>query len=495
VNDHRDREELRRNRATSDRLSRGWTCDSSGGADGGGHVAAQPESGTVTTMTEPARLQYRTIRRIGMAAARSFYQVRYFNHSAVEPDGPLVVIANHPNGGIDAVVVAGAFDAPLHFLAKSSLFNAPLLKTVLHTIGALPAFRRQDGSDTSNNVATFNATRDALAANAAICVFPEGTSHTDAHLRQLRTGAARIALDGCAAGAPVKIVPVGLLYSDRERFRSEMSVTLGPAIDVTEWLTGHGSDPTDFDPTDPELVRALTAAAERSLDAVTFTAADHELLELARQLAAARADVPGAADDPATLCTWAATLTAVDATSDGAALISELRAFFEQLNELGLTPSDLAVPHPTLTAASVLTHVAATAAEIPVAVYGSVAGAVPFHVTHGVYNIAGKRGVGAATTKIVAAAVLYPAWGIFVWRMLHRRGLNRWQLAAVTAAGWTAHLAARPLWNDQGRRWRRNLVAVRLLRSPSLADRLHEATIQLDGLVEALAENQRNGTG
>ena len=55
----------------------------------------------------------------------------------------------------------------------------------------------------------FAAGAAAPAAGEAICLFLEGTRHARGRLQPLRTGAARMVLNSCAAGHAETIVPVG----------------------------------------------------------------------------------------------------------------------------------------------------------------------------------------------------------------------------------------------------------------------------------------------
>lgn len=435
-------------------------------------------------MTRKPKLTYHTIRTVALAAARSFYRLRFYRHPDAATGGPMVVVANHPNAAVDAALVAAAVDIPLHFLVKSSLFRVPALGAILRTAGALPAFRRQDGADTTKNDDMFAAARAVLETGGAVCVFPEGTSHTDAHLRQLRTGAARIALNGCAAGFAVKLQPVGVMYGNRERFRTHASATIGPALDVTAWLAGRNLTAGSFDPQDPPLVQDLTAAIAEALAEVTFTGADHTVLDLAEKLAAA--ETPGGDRDPGVLRAWAAELRRAHEHPERCHVMDELRVFFEHLNEAGLVPADLAEAAPERELEGVTAQLLRSAAVVPVAAYGSAAGSIPLHATHAVYQVAGKRGVGAASVKIVAAALLYPLWGLLLWKRLRRSGAGTGLAAGVLISGWMAHLAARPIWEDQGRRWHRVVLAVRLRRSAELARKLADGRRRLDELTDEL---------
>ena len=70
-------------------------------------------------------------------------------------------------------------------------------------------------------------------SGGAITIFPEGKSHSEPQLAALKTGAARIALKALAGGADVTVVPVGLTYARKHRFRSEVCIEVGAPIRCT----------------------------------------------------------------------------------------------------------------------------------------------------------------------------------------------------------------------------------------------------------------------
>jgi 1-acyl-sn-glycerol-3-phosphate acyltransferase len=155
--------------------------------------------------------------------------------------GPVIVVANHPNGLLDPLVVRLALHQPVAFLAKSTLWDIRPLRSVLAAFRAIPVYRAHE-ADTRQNATTFDRCRELLADRGWLALFPEGTSHDAPDLLPLKTGAARIAL----ASPEARILPVGLLYDDKETFRSRVSVAVGEPIDVTtwsaQWRAEHGDD-------------------------------------------------------------------------------------------------------------------------------------------------------------------------------------------------------------------------------------------------------------
>jgi hypothetical protein len=95
-----------------------------------------------------------------------------------------------------------------------------------------------------------------------VCIFPEGISHSDPALRPFKTGAAHIALDYVrddANAGGLLIVPVGLLYTEKDRFRSGVWLRFGPPLDVQQWLDEHpGAGTTELTEELRRQVEALT---------------------------------------------------------------------------------------------------------------------------------------------------------------------------------------------------------------------------------------------
>ena len=180
----------------------------------------------------------------GMARAVVWLYYRVERVGGEVPEGPVLLVANHSNGLLDpALVVATASRWP-RFLAKSTLFGMPLVGWLVRGAGSIPVHRRQDaGADVEKNRETFEAVRDALAAGGAVCLFPEGISHSSGRLEPLKTGAARIALGAAAAGTGVRVVPVGLNFQEKAAFRSTVLVAYGPPFAPDGWLDRYRADP------------------------------------------------------------------------------------------------------------------------------------------------------------------------------------------------------------------------------------------------------------
>ena len=165
------------------------------------------------------------VRRLAQAITHIFYRVD--RSGSVPSSGAVLLLPNHPKALLDPAIVWATAGRDIRFLAKSTLFDgafAPVLKAA----GAIPVYRRLDqGVDASRNTETFAAVDRALADGEAICIFPEGISHSTGRLEPLRTGAARMAISAQRHGVPVQLVAVGLNFERKTAFRSRVTILFG----------------------------------------------------------------------------------------------------------------------------------------------------------------------------------------------------------------------------------------------------------------------------
>ena len=168
----------------------------------------------------------------------------------VPKEGGVLILANHLSD-LDPVVVQYACPRPVHFMAKSELFEIPVLGKVMRMFGAFPVKRGEPDRQALKRSA------DLLKAGEAVVIFPEGQLSQAGELQEIKAGVALIAR--LAAGVPV--ICVGL--DGTQRVIPYGSVIPRPAFRTinVEW-----GEPRTFDKSDePEEILAWIARQLRSL--------------------------------------------------------------------------------------------------------------------------------------------------------------------------------------------------------------------------------------
>jgi len=203
-----------------------------------------------------------------------FRRIDVVGEENIPSDGPVIFAGNHPNALMDGwLLTARCGRWPLHFMANAKLWKYRLLGKMLDASGAVPVYRREEHDGDVDNSEAFDKLYEVIEAGNCMGIFPEGVSHTESQLSKLKTGTARIALSVAARRkVSVTIIPCGLNYIHRHRFRSQVLIEFGEAILIDDkWLA-------DFVADERETVRQLTDYLAEALMSVTLNAPDWSTL-------------------------------------------------------------------------------------------------------------------------------------------------------------------------------------------------------------------------
>jgi 1-acyl-sn-glycerol-3-phosphate acyltransferase len=218
---------------------------------------------------------YALLRAIAGIALRWFYRsIQIDGRERIPRRGPILIVVNHPNALVDALLVGWVVPRRVLLTAKATLFGNPLSAALLRWVGVLPLRRAsdekapRDHANPSRNEDTFAAVRQALRAGRAVLIFPEGKSHDEPTMAPLKTGAARMALDAWNGGAAptLAIVPIGLTFERKDTPRTRVFVQVGEPLALSHWCSAERERP----------VEELTREIDTRLRAVTlnYTSAD-----------------------------------------------------------------------------------------------------------------------------------------------------------------------------------------------------------------------------
>lgn len=386
--------------------------------------------------------------------------------------GPLVLAGNHPNSLIDALALNQVCPRRVHFMARSGLFDHPILSRVLRSTGAIPVYRRQDNpADMSRNVESFSEAIGLLREGLVLGIFPEGVSHEDPGVRRLKTGIARIALEAeHAAGYSlgIRIVPIGLNFSDRAAFRSDLVIRVGAPISVPDYREAYLADPV-------EAVRTLVADVQGRIEGlvVSLHAVDLEGLvkDIERLFMDDLAGVPPARGETGARKRHAFKVRLAEAVDhfhrrdpEGVlALRDRIDRYAETLRELRLSDKVLRDSRGAGILPGGSLRVAALGlAGLPFAAWGILNNYLPYRLS----DLIGRRYRAPGDTTVVSTARVVA--GVLLFPVFHaaQTSIALWMAGVRTAAVYELSSAACGLfalfWLERLRRYRREIDFSRL---------------------------------
>jgi 1-acyl-sn-glycerol-3-phosphate acyltransferase len=242
-------------------------------------------------------LTYRAAARLVHGLARLFFRsIEVTGAEHLPARGGGILVSWHPNGLIDPALIYATFERRVVVGARHGLFRYPILGSVLRMLGVVPIRRAQDsrGGDPEArrlaNARSLDVLAEAVAEGSWACLFPEGDSHDQPTLLELKSGAARLyyralALAGPDADPPA-IIPVGLHYNHKRTFRSQALVAYHAPVELPAELAAPPPASEGGD-AHRESCRRLTAEIDRVLRETVHATESwelHHLMHRARKL-------------------------------------------------------------------------------------------------------------------------------------------------------------------------------------------------------------------
>jgi 1-acyl-sn-glycerol-3-phosphate acyltransferase len=179
-------------------------------------------------------------RFVRLALGIYFRRIERFDTGQVPETGPVLFASNHPGSLTDAFLIGTVLKRRIGFVGTVQLFRWRPIAWLLKACGIIPVNRVKDDPRAMRTVLeTFEACYRVLEAGGAVGIFPEGVTYNDTLMRPVKSGTARMALEleqRHEGKLGLRIVPVGISYSGKERYRSEVLIRFGEPILVSAWL-------------------------------------------------------------------------------------------------------------------------------------------------------------------------------------------------------------------------------------------------------------------
>ena len=161
------------------------------------------------------------------------FRIRYVHRERVPLDRAVIFAGNHESYG-DPVMLAEGFWKPMHFMARSDLYDRNIFfRWLLYSVGAFPVVR-----GTPDRTAIGTATR-LLESGEWVGIFPEGTRHHEGQ-GEGQGGAALIGLRADAVIVPVGIAGTDLIRPEEVRFLHfpKVVIVMGEPVDTRDFADG-----------------------------------------------------------------------------------------------------------------------------------------------------------------------------------------------------------------------------------------------------------------
>lgn len=178
-----------------------------------------------------------------------FREVEVRNVENIPLNQPVIFAPNHQCGLIDPLSVLLNQHDPVVFMARADIFKSKALREFLNFLKITPVYRIRDGYENlTKNESQFKMVEKVLLEKKQLCLMPEGTQGDKRRLLPLVKGLFRIAFSAdekLQRDNYVRIVPVGINYSNYLHAGSDLVVSFGEPVMTEEYLPLHKENPAN----------------------------------------------------------------------------------------------------------------------------------------------------------------------------------------------------------------------------------------------------------
>jgi 1-acyl-sn-glycerol-3-phosphate acyltransferase len=174
---------------------------------------------------------------LSKALAKTFFNYRVIGAENMIEEGPCIIAANHCSF-LDPPLVGVACKRAIHYLARKSLLEWPILGPIFPELNVIPVDRKN-----ADRSALMGAIR-VVKNGGAVLIFPEGTRSPDGNLQPAQPGIGMIVAKTGAPVVPVRVFGSYEVYNRNQRRPGIGSVTVKvgrplefPGADIREDVT------------------------------------------------------------------------------------------------------------------------------------------------------------------------------------------------------------------------------------------------------------------
>lgn len=174
-----------------------------------------------------------------------FKKMQIHNAGNVPKDKPVMLLSNHQNALLDALLIATECGRFVHFLTRASVFKKLIVDRILRSLQMLPVYRVRDGwNNLSKNNPVFSTCAELLQKKEGIVIFPEGSHNLKRTVRPLSKGFTRIIFETLEKypDLNLQLVPVGLNFLNAKEFEDSVSVYFGEPVVARDFVTNFSNE-------------------------------------------------------------------------------------------------------------------------------------------------------------------------------------------------------------------------------------------------------------
>lgn len=381
---------------------------------------------------------YSFLKIVMQITVRVFFRSITIRNKELIPDkGPIMVLVNHPSTFMDPIVVATMLNRKVFFLGKGVLFKNKIAAWLLPKFNVIPIYRQKDDPSLMNkNKDVFIKCFEHLENGGALLMFPEGTSITERKLRQIKTGAARIALGAEAQNnfeLGVHIITIGLNYANPHKFNRDLFINIGKPISVVDFKEDYSRD--EF-----QGAENLTEEIRKRLEKLIIAIEDDKTDELVKNIEtlykyklSKEMGISKKDKDADFIMTKNIIETVNHYLQHNPERVEMIRLrvqeYLNNINKLGLTDTDIVRNQKSKSfVRSNLKALLILVLGFPIYIYGLVNNYLPFIIPGRIANKVSKsiefRGAISMVGGMFTFLIFYSTQIILVWKLTHIRWLT-----------------------------------------------------------------------